>query len=88
MSCYLLCTRKYKKILETDDIVLHNTALMILWHPGYFSWRKESGNIGERKPFTSMPWLLLRNESTSGADALVLCTVYYYTHIHELSKIP
>jgi len=28
------------------------------------------------------------NESTSGADASVLCTVYYYTHIHELSKIP
>jgi len=28
------------------------------------------------------------NESTSGVDASVLCTVYYYTHIHELSKIP
>jgi len=22
------------------------------------------------------------------ADASVLCTVYYYTHIHELSKLP
>jgi len=28
------------------------------------------------------------NKFTSGADASVLCTVYYYTHIHELSKIP
>ena len=30
----------------------------------------------------------IHNETTSGADASVLCTVYYYTHIHELSKIP
>ena len=33
-------------------------------------------------------WLTRWNESTSGADASVLCTVYYYTHIHELSRIP
>ena len=37
---------------------------------------------------SQMLWLPYQNESTSGADVLVLCTVYYSTHIHEVSKIP
>ena len=37
---------------------------------------------------SQMLWSPYQNESTSGADVWVLCTVYYSTHIHEVSKIP